>query len=398
MGQIVEASSFDTNVYQWETTDSVTGGTNGTAVVPIRQLTNRTRYLLDKTAALQQQIAPLAPVDSPTFTGTPQAPTQALSASGNEIVTAAMARAFASGVIQISMSGTYPLSTIEAANAVIIAIGSPPAGSLLLLPANALGRWTVYNSTSAKIVVRLAQGGQAIAIATGCGQTFFSNYADLFLTNSDFTDTNLQGAPITPAPPLTDNSSRLVNTAWANNRIANEANLRAQADNQIRADVAAGYALQQSLNSEANTRYVQDVAEAALRASADNQIRADVEGTYLRKGQVQGGSAHGNFTPGDGFDVPIAVSFTTGATGGVVFLTASLIASYQVPNAMTLDVYFSTGAHTNSETTFGTMAVQTAQGVPANTAISISAHCRTGYGGGWCQMALALAYIFVPNA
>lgn len=409
MGQITENSTFDPTVYQWETTDSVTGGPDGIAVLPIKNLTNRTRYLSDRLAALQQQVALLAPINSPVFTGSPQAPTPALSAKSNEVATAGLARAFASGLIQISMTSTYQLSTIEAGNASIILVGSPQGPGLLLLPTNAIGRWTIFNSTTVPVTVRLSQGGQSVTIAAnGYGQTIIANANDCFRAHNDYTDANLQGSPSTQAPALDDNSSRVPNTSWVNSRIAQEGSTRLLADQQIRSDVASGYATQSALaaeiaarsngdGNEAQTRSDADNRETAQRIAADTQIRVDVEGTYLRKGQVQGGNAHGNFTPGDYFDVPVAVNLTTGATGGIVYVTSSLCLSYQIPNAVTLDVYVG-AAHSNAETTFTTISVQTAQPVPANTTITISAHARTGGGGGWCQMALGLGFIFVPNA
>lgn len=407
MGQITETSTFDSTVYQWETTDSVTGGPNGIANVPLKNLANRTRFLKDRQDLLLTQVATLAPTNSPTLTGSPTAPTPLMSAKSNELATAGLARNFASGLIGIAMTSTYSTSPIEAAFASMILTGGLQGPALLLMPTNTVGKWTILNGTNVPVSVRLSQGGQAITIAAQTAQTIIANGTDCFNGHNDYTSIYMGGTPTTPTPTLDDNSNRVTNTAWVVAKIGQEAATRAMADAQIRSDVGAAYALQSALNGEAaarsaaDTQEVQDrlqgdLYEANNRYNADNQIRVDVDNAYVKKGQTQGGSGHVNFTPGDYFDVPTAVNLTTGSMGGTVFVTSSLTLTYQIPNTVTLDVYVG-AAHTNNENTFLPMAVQTAVYVPPNTTITISAHARTSSGGGWCQMAIALAYVFIPN-
>lgn len=47
MGAIIEVNAFDANVYQYDETDLVLGGPDGTANKPLKNLANRTRYLFD---------------------------------------------------------------------------------------------------------------------------------------------------------------------------------------------------------------------------------------------------------------------------------------------------------------------------------------------------------------
>lgn len=55
MAFLPENSTFD-NVYQIETTDLVVGGPNGVTNTPLKNLTNRTKYLKDQLSSLQAML------------------------------------------------------------------------------------------------------------------------------------------------------------------------------------------------------------------------------------------------------------------------------------------------------------------------------------------------------
>lgn len=72
-----EVSNFDDIVYQWEITDPVQGALGGVANLPLRALTNRTRWLYDQLLALSKgELLPpnVAPLNGPVFTGSARAP------------------------------------------------------------------------------------------------------------------------------------------------------------------------------------------------------------------------------------------------------------------------------------------------------------------------------------
>lgn len=112
MTNLAEASTFDAGVFELQTTDLVLGGPGGPSNTAAQNLTNRTRWLFDQntanianiTAALVHlalldaevstintnlagigvhltsidgQLPLFAPINSPTFTGVPRAPTAA---------------------------------------------------------------------------------------------------------------------------------------------------------------------------------------------------------------------------------------------------------------------------------------------------------------------------------
>lgn len=99
MANLPESSTFDAGVYQLETTDPVIGGPSGISNTPLKNLANRTKYLKDHVDALEATRAPLA---SPTFTGTPAAPTPAAGNNSTQIATTAFVR---NAVNSIDLSG-----------------------------------------------------------------------------------------------------------------------------------------------------------------------------------------------------------------------------------------------------------------------------------------------------
>lgn len=113
MAFLPENSTFDTGVYQIETTDPVIGGPTGVTNTPLKNLTNRTKYLKDHVDALESSRAPLA---SPAFTGTPTAPTAASGTNTTQIATTAfvMTAAFNAAAASVP-SGSYMIFVQTAA-------------------------------------------------------------------------------------------------------------------------------------------------------------------------------------------------------------------------------------------------------------------------------------------
>jgi hypothetical protein len=77
MADLPELEQYDAGVYQLETTDAVVGGAGGKANAGSINLANRTKWLKAQVDALLAASELWAPIDSPVFTGDPQAPTPA---------------------------------------------------------------------------------------------------------------------------------------------------------------------------------------------------------------------------------------------------------------------------------------------------------------------------------
>ena len=93
MADLTETPTFDAGVYQLETTDPVQGGPGGVDNRQAQALANRTAWLKGQVDALVAAGATWAPINSPTFTGQPSAPTPAANNNSTRIATTAFVTA-----------------------------------------------------------------------------------------------------------------------------------------------------------------------------------------------------------------------------------------------------------------------------------------------------------------
>lgn len=80
MANLIETNQWEDGVYQIEKTDPVVGGKDGISNRQAQQLANRTSYL-------KNEVELRAAIDSPSFTGTPTAPTPSQTVSNAQVAT-----------------------------------------------------------------------------------------------------------------------------------------------------------------------------------------------------------------------------------------------------------------------------------------------------------------------
>ncbi len=100
MANLTESSTWEAGIYQLETTDPVIAGADGISNTQAKQLANRTKYLNDNKS----------PVASPTFTGTPAAPTAAADTNTTQLATTAFVVGQAAETAPV-MDGTAAVGT-----------------------------------------------------------------------------------------------------------------------------------------------------------------------------------------------------------------------------------------------------------------------------------------------
>ncbi len=113
MANLSESATWTPGVYQLEETDVVQGGPDGIDNEQAKALANRTLYL-------KQEVERRAPLESPTLTGTPQAPTPA---SGNDSTQLATT-AFVANAIAAILNA--PPGTLDTLNELAAALGDDP--------------------------------------------------------------------------------------------------------------------------------------------------------------------------------------------------------------------------------------------------------------------------------
>ncbi|EPJ1409537.1 gp53-like domain-containing protein [Yersinia enterocolitica] len=130
MANLPETPQWEEGVYQIEVSDPVLGGPDGISNRPAKQLASRTSYLkqqvekggsdLAKHIAAADPHTQYAPNASPTFTGTPTAPTPAANDNSKKLVTTEfVARAIA------ALAGTAP-ETLDTLKELADALGNDP--------------------------------------------------------------------------------------------------------------------------------------------------------------------------------------------------------------------------------------------------------------------------------
>ncbi|EOI6591559.1 phage tail protein, partial [Yersinia enterocolitica] len=130
MANLPETPQWEEGVYQIEVSDPVLGGPDGISNRQAKQLASRTLYLkqqvekggsdLAKHIAAADPHTQYAPKASPTFTGTPTAPTPAANDNSKKLVTTEfVARAIA------ALAGTAP-ETLDTLKELADALGNDP--------------------------------------------------------------------------------------------------------------------------------------------------------------------------------------------------------------------------------------------------------------------------------
>jgi hypothetical protein len=171
MANITETTIFDAGIYRIETGDPVIGGETGIDNIPHKNLANRTGYLKTHVDALESQASLYAPLNSPIFTGSGTAPTQALGDNTTKLATDAFVQGTVGGFLSKSVAGSanITLSAVEAGNGILRFTGAITANISVIVPASPTRGWIIQNLTSGAFTV-------TVKLATGTGTVISQGY------------------------------------------------------------------------------------------------------------------------------------------------------------------------------------------------------------------------------
>lgn len=163
MANIVETVSYDSGVYLIATSDAVIGGTAGIANKAATNLANRTAYLKSQVDTINALTPTLAPLLSPTLTGTPKTAAPSVGDNSVQIATTAFVQITSKGRIAINVAGSanVTLTGVQAGYAFIEFTGALTGNITVTVPGSA-STWIMKNSTSGAYTITLAS-------ATGSG-------------------------------------------------------------------------------------------------------------------------------------------------------------------------------------------------------------------------------------
>lgn len=231
MANLTEASTFDAGVYQIETTDPVSGGAAGIANKPLINLANRTKYLkdhLDLIEAGTTNLPGYAKLASPTFTGSPAAPTPALGDDDTSLATTAFVQDTLGGVLSKSVAGgvNVTLTAVEAGNGILVFSGALTANINVIVPATPTRPWIVYNNTSGAFTLTVkTAAGTGQAVTQGKVALLFSDGTNVL---DGMTDTAAMGLTGAITSILTSNlTASMVMVTDASGKVANHASVTA---------------------------------------------------------------------------------------------------------------------------------------------------------------------------
>ena len=217
MTNLTDAPTYDPGVYEIQTTDPVMGGPGGVDNMAAQNLANRTAYLKQHVDALEAGTTipnGVAPLASPVFTGTPNAPNAANGDSSNLIANTRFVQTAIGGVASVDVSAGGNIAINQALGVrVVILTGAPTVAVAALVPIR--GSWTVVNSTtgSATVTVQTA-AGTGVPLTQGKAQPLFADGTNIQRGYSDFQNVALTGVPTAPTAAPGDNSARVATTAY----------------------------------------------------------------------------------------------------------------------------------------------------------------------------------------
>lgn len=284
MANLLEVSQWDAGIYQLETSDPVMGGANGVDNLQAKQLANRTLWLKNQVAGLGNDkqakdatltalsgvvvsadkmlyatgvdtfgVTPLtafirtllddptaqvaratlgaAPLDAPTFTGVPAAPTAADGVNTTQLATTAFVQSAVGGYLSKAVTGgTVTLSEMESSNPVIALTGTLTSNLTVILPTTVKRLWAVYNATTGAFTVTMKLiAGTGVAVAQGKRNLVYTDGVNVYDGFNDFESIALTGSPTTPTPPPLDSTTRLVNTAYLEDAISGQTSVNISA-------------------------------------------------------------------------------------------------------------------------------------------------------------------------
>lgn len=163
MANLKEIAQWEDGIYQLERTDPVVGGEGGISNRQGLQLANRTAWL-------KQLVETLAPLDSPTFTGSPKAPTPAQTVNDTTIATTAFVKNAIAALV-----GSAP-TTLDTLAEIATALGNDGKIKEVLLAEIAKKANTTDLNNLKNLLVGIPFPYPLAAVPSGClafnGQTF----------------------------------------------------------------------------------------------------------------------------------------------------------------------------------------------------------------------------------
>jgi hypothetical protein len=182
-----ETATYDSGVYQLELTDPVQGGVGGLSNVPLLNLANRTAWLYAQIAVLAAEIAVLAPINSPNFTGVPTVPNVAAGDRSIKAINSNFVQNAISGIATVSVGGSanIVLTAAQYGCGILILSGGVSAPINLIFPTQN-GSWIVVNNALGAKITCKTSGGSGVVIANGFAAPVLCDGTNILASDNDY--------------------------------------------------------------------------------------------------------------------------------------------------------------------------------------------------------------------
>lgn len=220
MANLPESATYDAGVYQLELTDPVQGGPTGVSNAPLKNLANRTAWLKSQIDGIKDGavgLALYARLASPTFTGSPSAPTAALGDNTTKLATTAFVQETLGGFLSKSIAGTgsVTLTAVEAGNGIIRFTGALTGNRDVIVPSSPTRSWVVFNDTTGAFTLTVkTASGTGVLVPQGKREIVYCDGTNVAPAFSDFVSVALEGNPTAPTPAKFDNDTSVATTAF----------------------------------------------------------------------------------------------------------------------------------------------------------------------------------------
>lgn len=223
MANLPESATYDAGVYQLELTDPVQGGPTGVSNAPLKNLANRTAWLKSQIDGIKDGavgLALYARLASPTFTGSPSAPTAALGDNTTKLATTAFVQATLGGFLSKSIAGTgsVTLTAVEAGNGIIELTGALTGNRDVIVPSSPTRPWIIRNATTGAFSVTVkTAAGTGVVVAQGQNADVFCDGTNVLMGESwaaPLASPALTGNPTAPTAAKFNNGTSIATTAF----------------------------------------------------------------------------------------------------------------------------------------------------------------------------------------
>ena len=219
MANLPETATYDAGVIQLETTTPVEGGADGASNAPLKNLANRTTWLKAHVDDLESGATippPVAPLNSPGFTGSPTAPDVAAGDRSTKVANTNFVQTAANGLSSINVAGgtNVSLTAAQYGNRILVLTGLLTANIAVIFPALS-GKWIVVNNTTGSFTVTCrTAAGTGIIVTQGKSRNLHGDATNIYDERTDFEAIAITGDATAKTQDAADSSTKIATTSF----------------------------------------------------------------------------------------------------------------------------------------------------------------------------------------